>query len=146
MVWMVTRLNVWERGFAEPLAQRLTVAKSSMGVTLYWPVEAGFIIQAGARRLIIDPYLSDTLAEKCRGMANPDERMERPPVGPAELGRVDLVLVTHHHTHHMDPGTLAQLASCTPTCACGSARKSSRRAQAHWRDERPSHPRGRGAN
>jgi hypothetical protein len=70
MVWMVTRLNVSERGFAEPLAQRLTVAKSSMGVTLYWLGEAGLIIQARA--------------------------------------------------------------------------KSSRGAQAHWRNERLSHPRGRG--
>ena len=29
---------------------------------LYWLGQAGFIIQARARRLIIDRYLSDTLA------------------------------------------------------------------------------------
>jgi hypothetical protein len=64
---MATRLNVLERRFEGPLAQRLTAAASSMGITLYWLGQAGFVIQAGARRLIIDPYLSDTLAENTRG-------------------------------------------------------------------------------
>jgi L-ascorbate metabolism protein UlaG (beta-lactamase superfamily) len=114
MVWMATRLNVLERRFEGSLAQRLTAAKSSVSVTLYWLGQAGFIMQAGVRRLIIDPYLSDTLAEKYRGTATPHERMERPPVDPAGLGRIDLVLITHHHTDHMDPGTLARLAQLHP--------------------------------
>jgi|ERR1700677_2681357 hypothetical protein len=71
---MVTPLNLSERRFEGPLAQRPTAAESSMGVTLYWLGQAGFIIQAGAKRLTIDPYLSDTLAEKYRGTATPHER------------------------------------------------------------------------
>jgi len=63
---MVTRPNVSERRFDEPLAQRLTAAESSMGVTLYWLGQAEFIIQAGARRLIIDPYLSNRLRKSTR--------------------------------------------------------------------------------
>jgi len=110
----VTRLNLSERRFEGTLAQWLTAAESSMGVTLYWLGQAGFIIQAGARRLMIDPYLSDTLAEKYRGTATPHERMEPPPIDPTELGRIDLVLVTHHHTDHMDPGTLSPLAEFHP--------------------------------
>jgi L-ascorbate metabolism protein UlaG (beta-lactamase superfamily) len=82
---MVTPLNLSERRFEGPLAQRPTAAESSMGVTLYWLGQAGFIIQAGAKRLTIDPYLSDTLAEKYRGTATPHERMARPPVDPAGL-------------------------------------------------------------
>jgi L-ascorbate metabolism protein UlaG (beta-lactamase superfamily) len=81
MVWMVTRLNVLERRFEGPLAKRLTAAASSVGITLYWLGQAGFVIQAGVRRLVIDPYLSDTLAAKYRGTATPHERMERPPMG-----------------------------------------------------------------
>jgi hypothetical protein len=77
---MATRLNVLERRFEGPLAQRLTAAASSMGITLYWLGQAGFVIQAGGgRRLIIDPYLSDTLAEKYEGTATPHKRMARPP-------------------------------------------------------------------
>jgi L-ascorbate metabolism protein UlaG (beta-lactamase superfamily) len=82
-----------------------------MGITLYWLGQAGFVIQAGARRLIIDPYLSDTPAEKYKGTATPHKRMARPPVDPAELGRIDLVLITHHHTDYMDPGTLSPAPS-----------------------------------
>ena len=76
---MATRLNVLERRFEGPLAQRLTAAASSMGITLYCLGQAGFVIQAGGRRLIIDPYLSDTLAEKYKGMATPHKRVARPP-------------------------------------------------------------------
>jgi L-ascorbate metabolism protein UlaG (beta-lactamase superfamily) len=111
---MVWRLKVLERRFEGPLAQRLISADSSMGVTLNWLGQAGFIIQAGARRLIMDPYLSNTLAEKYKGTPALHERMERPPIDPAQLGRVDLVLLTHHHTDHMDPGTLLPLAQLHP--------------------------------
>jgi L-ascorbate metabolism protein UlaG (beta-lactamase superfamily) len=111
---MVRRLKVSERRFEGPLAQRLISADSSIGVTLNWLGQAGFIIRAGARRLIIDPYLSDTLAAKYKGTATPHERIERPPIQPTELGRIDLVLTTHHHTDHMDPGTLAPLAQSHP--------------------------------
>jgi L-ascorbate metabolism protein UlaG (beta-lactamase superfamily) len=111
---MARRLNVLERRFEGPLAQRLTAAASNMGITLYWLGQAGLVIQADARRLIIDPYLSDTLAEKYEGTATPHKRMARPPVDPAGLGRVDLVLITHHHTDHMDPGTLLPLAQLHP--------------------------------
>ena len=110
----MTRWNLSERRFEGPLAQRLTVPEPSSGVRLYWLGQAGFIIQAGARRVVIDPYLSDTLAQKYLGSATPHERMERAPIDPAGLGRIDLVLVTHHHTDHMDPGTLAPLAQLQP--------------------------------
>ncbi len=111
---MVRRLKVLERRFEGLLAQRMISADSSIGVTLNWLGQAEFIIRAGARRLIIDPYLSDTLAEKYKGTATPHERMERAPIDAAGLGRIDLVLVTHHHTDHMDPGTLAPLAQLRP--------------------------------
>jgi hypothetical protein len=109
---MATRLNVLERLFEGPLAHRLTAAASSMGITLYWHGHAGFVIQAGARRLIIDPYLSDTLAAKYKGTATPHQRIERPPNDPAELGRVDLVLVTNDRLIPMDAGELIE--PCAP--------------------------------
>jgi hypothetical protein len=105
---MATRLNVLERRFEGPLAHRLTAAASSMVLTLYWHGQAGFVIQAGARGLIIDPYLSDTPAGKYKGTATTHERIERPPIDPAELGRVDLVLVTNDRLIPMDAGELIE--------------------------------------
>lgn len=81
---------------------------------LYWLGQAGFVIEAAGRRLVIDPYLSDSLAHKYRGKLYPHQRMMAAPVSPLELGRVDLVLSTHQHTDHMDPDTLRPLLAQQP--------------------------------
>ena len=99
--------------FAEGLAERLRAPRTT-GVTLYWLGQAGFVVDACGYRVLIDPYLSDTLATKYAETPYPHERMMAAPLSVGDLGRVDLVLVTHHHTDHMDPGTLAPLAQLHP--------------------------------
>lgn len=81
---------------------------------LYWLGQAGFWIETGAHRLLIDPYLSDSLAIKYAGQPNDHRRMMPPPVSAGALPRPDLVLITHAHTDHMDPLTLAPLAQRHP--------------------------------
>ncbi|SDX54649.1 MBL fold metallo-hydrolase [Litoreibacter albidus] len=81
---------------------------------LYWLGQAGFWIDTGVHRILIDPYLSDSLARKYAGTAYPHLRMMPPPVTVAELPRPDLVLVTHAHTDHMDPDTLMPLRDRFP--------------------------------
>ena len=76
---------------------------------LFWLGQAGFWIETGAHRLLIDPYLSDSLARKYAGTRYPHIRMMPPPVSVAQLPRPDLVLVTHTHTDHLDPDTLGPL-------------------------------------
>ncbi len=98
--------------FSGPLAAQL--AKPSSDVTLYWLGQAGFAIRAGDRTLLIDPYLSDSLERKYRGSSTPHDRMMPAPITVDELPPVDLVLVTHQHTDHMDPETLAPLAARQP--------------------------------
>ena len=99
--------------FTEPLADRLMKAPTP-GTRLFWLGQAGFIIEAAGRRIVIDPYLSDSLAEKYRHGRFSHERMMPPPVLPDELAMVDLVVVTHHHSDHMDPETLKPLMNKTP--------------------------------
>lgn len=79
-----------------------------------WLGQAGFWIETGAARVLIDPYMSDSLARKYAGQANDHRRMMPPPILPGDLPRPDVVLVTHAHTDHMDPDTLAPLASRFP--------------------------------
>lgn len=79
------------------------------GLSLYWLGQAGFLLRSPGCTLLIDPYLSDSLAEKYRGTPLPHRRMMPPPIELEELGPLDLVLCTHHHTDHMDPATLAPL-------------------------------------
>ena len=115
-----------------PLAKRLAANEEDPNVLVYWLGQAGFVFQAGGRRLLIDPYLSDTLADKYRGSATPHERMASPPIDLRGLGKVDLVLATHHHTDHMDPGTLvAPCASATVPALCCSAGEPRGGAQPH---------------
>ena len=76
---------------------------------LYWLGQAGFWIETGRHRLLIDPYLSDSLARKYAGRKNDHKRMMRPPVSVEALPRPDMILVTHGHTDHMDPDTLGPL-------------------------------------
>lgn len=83
-------------------------------LSLYWLGQAGFVIDAGGYRLVIDPYLSDSLAEKYRGRLYPHQRMMPAPVTTDGLGHVDLVLSTHQHTDHMDPQTLQPLLAAQP--------------------------------
>jgi L-ascorbate metabolism protein UlaG (beta-lactamase superfamily) len=102
-----------ENPFPEPLVQRLR-APARSDAARYWLGPAGFLIDIVGLRVVIDPYLSDTLAKKYANSRFSHERMSPPPVAPDELGPIDLVLCTHHHTDHMDPGTLAPLARLWP--------------------------------
>ena len=107
-------IHVEAVAFAEPLAERLRAPADHGAVTLHWLGQAGFVVSAGGRRLVVDAYLSDTLGAKYRGTAIPHDRMMPAPVTAEGLGPVDLVLATHRHTDHMDPGTLAPLAEANP--------------------------------
>lgn len=83
-------------------------------LAIHWLGQAGFVIDLGGRRVVIDPYLSDTLEQKYRGSETPHERMMPAPVTPEGIDHVDAVLITHAHTDHMDPGTLPALLAANP--------------------------------
>jgi L-ascorbate metabolism protein UlaG (beta-lactamase superfamily) len=99
--------------FEQPLAEKLA-KRPSPGISLYWLGQAGFVIDANGTRIVIDPYLSDTLESKYRDTPYSHRRMAPAPVTPDQLGPVDLVLCTHHHTDHMDGETLKALAQRLP--------------------------------
>jgi L-ascorbate metabolism protein UlaG (beta-lactamase superfamily) len=90
---------------------RIEAAPGSIGggPAIHWLGQAGFWIDTGVHRLLIDPYLSDSLAQKYLGKRFDHQRMMQTPVDPVALPRPDLVLVTHAHTDHMDPDTLGPL-------------------------------------
>lgn len=95
----------------------LASALPPRSVGLAWLGQAGFLLRWGGLSLTIDPYLSDSLAAKYRGTPYPHTRMMPTPVEAGELVGLRLVLCTHRHTDHMDPGTLPILAEHGPRCA-----------------------------
>ncbi|WP_052408760.1 MBL fold metallo-hydrolase [Paraburkholderia acidipaludis] len=112
-------LSIDVETFEMPLAARLAAPRAHAPVAagevaLYWLGQAGFVIEGAGLRLLIDPYLSDSLARKYRGTHYPHERMMAAPIAPEDFDRVDLVFCTHRHTDHMDPDTLQPLARRFP--------------------------------
>jgi L-ascorbate metabolism protein UlaG (beta-lactamase superfamily) len=100
----------------EPVPVRRSGAGNGVALSAWWLGQAGFLLEGGGVRLVVDAYLSDTLAVKYRGKPFPHVRLMPAPVDPGSLRDLDLVLATHGHTDHLDPGTLAPLAASNPAC------------------------------
>ena len=83
---------------------------------LAWLGQAGFALRCEGRRFLIDPYLSDFLAEKYRGTEFPHVRLMPPPVEAAQIHGLDWVFCSHRHSDHTDPGSLPLLARNNPSC------------------------------
>jgi L-ascorbate metabolism protein UlaG (beta-lactamase superfamily) len=91
-------------------------------IALHWLGQAGFILRSADCQLVIDPYLSDSLARKYRGREFPHERMMPAPILPGELRGMSAVLCTHRHSDHMDPEGLPMIAAGNPGSAVVVAR------------------------
>ena len=73
--------------------------------------QSGFIFDFDTTKIIIDPYLSESVAR----LHNPDfKRLVPIKYLPNQLADIDWVLITHDHLDHCDPDTLPELASSSP--------------------------------
>ena len=66
-----------------------------------WLTQAGYLFENGKMRILIDPYLSDSLGEKCQG-----KRRRIPADLTALATRPDVILITHAHEDHLNLETL----------------------------------------
>ena len=64
--------------------------------------------------LAVDLYLSEHLTKKYEATSRPHVRMTRAPIRGQDLRDVDLVLASHKHSDHFDPGTLPELMAGSP--------------------------------
>jgi len=85
-------------------------------ICLQWLGQGGFLVETAGVRLMIDPYLSDSLAVKYAGKEFPHTRMMPSPIEPGAVRDVDFVLCSHRHTDHMDPDTLLPIQANCPDC------------------------------
>jgi L-ascorbate metabolism protein UlaG (beta-lactamase superfamily) len=102
--------------FASDVLQGLHLDGGRGELDVWWLGQAGFLIRSGNKRIVIDPYLSDSLAKKYSGTRFPHQRMAPPPLEPQNLFPIDYVFVTHGHTDHMDPESLRPIAAANPNC------------------------------
>jgi L-ascorbate metabolism protein UlaG (beta-lactamase superfamily) len=73
-----------------------------MSVSLTWLGQAGFLLRGDGVTLLVDAFLTD----------KPERRIP-PPVDPATLSDVDVVLCTHEHWDHLDGPAVAAVAAAS---------------------------------
>ena len=82
-------------------------------LSVWWLGQSGFLIKSPAGLLAIDLYLSEHLTTKYEATDRPHVRMTRAPLRGGDLRQVDLVLASHKHSDHLDPGTLPALMTAS---------------------------------
>ena len=92
-------------------------ARARGGFHIWWLGQSGFLIQQDSRRILCDPYLSDSLTRKYAGTDKPHVRMTRRVIDPARLDFIDVVTSSHNHTDHLDGETLRPLLGANPRMA-----------------------------
>lgn len=73
---------------------------------LWWLGQSGFLLQWKGLRVLIDPYLSDSLTKKYADTEKPHVRMSERVVDPDLLRGISVVTSSHNHTDHLDSETL----------------------------------------
>lgn len=81
---------------------------------LWWLGQSGFLLQWKGKRVLIDPYLSDSLTKKYAGTDKLHTRMSERVIDPALLKNISIVTSSHNHTDHLDAETLIAVLKNNP--------------------------------
>lgn len=84
-------------------------------VALWWLGQSGYAIKWRGRVFYFDLYLSEHLTAKYAETAKPHVRMTAAPLRGREITNAALLFATHKHSDHLDPGTLPDLMSASPS-------------------------------
>jgi L-ascorbate metabolism protein UlaG (beta-lactamase superfamily) len=81
---------------------------------LWWLGQSGFLLQWKGKRVLIDPYLSDSLTKKYANTDKPHVRMSERVIDPNLLTNISIVTSSHNHTDHLDADTLIPILKNNP--------------------------------
>jgi L-ascorbate metabolism protein UlaG (beta-lactamase superfamily) len=81
---------------------------------IWWLGQSGFLLQWKGKRVLIDPYLSDSLTKKYLTTDKPHTRMSELVVKPELLKNISVVTSSHNHTDHLDAETLIPVLKNNP--------------------------------
>lgn len=84
------------------------------GFQLWWLGQSGYLLQWNGKRILIDPYLSDSLTRKYAETGKPHIRMSELVVRPELLRNISAVTSSHNHTDHLDAATLIPILKNNP--------------------------------
>lgn len=81
---------------------------------LWWLGQSGFLLQWNGKRVLIDPYLTDSLTKKYADTDKSHVRMSERVIAPELLKNITIVTSSHNHTDHLDAKTLKPVLKNNP--------------------------------
>lgn len=81
---------------------------------IWWLGQSGYLLLWQGKRILIDPYLSDSLTRKYADTKKPHVRMSELVMEPALLKDISIVSSSHNHTDHLDAETLIPILPNNP--------------------------------
>lgn len=81
---------------------------------IWWLGQSGYLLQWRGQRILIDPYLSDSLTVKYHGTKKPHVRMSERVIDPILFQNIMAVSSSHNHTDHLDAETLVPIIRNNP--------------------------------
>ncbi len=88
------------------IAEMDAFLSENKGFRLWWLGQSGYLLQWNGKRVLLDPYLSDSLTKKYAETEKPHIRMSELVVRPELLSNISVVTSSHNHTDHLDADTL----------------------------------------
>jgi L-ascorbate metabolism protein UlaG (beta-lactamase superfamily) len=98
----------------ELIAEMDSLLKGENHFNLWWLGQSGFLLQWNGKRVLIDPYLSDSLTKKYLTTDKPHARMSELVMKPKLLKNISVVTSSHNHTDHLDAETLIPVLKNNP--------------------------------
>lgn len=81
---------------------------------IWWLGQSGYLLQWKGQRILLDPYLSDSLTKKYLTTNKPHTRMSELVVRLELLKNILIVTSSHNHTDHLDGETLMPVIENNP--------------------------------
>lgn len=81
---------------------------------IWWLGQSGYLLQWNGKRILLDPYLSDSLTKKYADTKKPHTRMSERVIDPQLFRNISIVTSSHNHTDHLDGETLIPLLKNNP--------------------------------
>jgi L-ascorbate metabolism protein UlaG (beta-lactamase superfamily) len=98
----------------ELVAEMDSFLHDSDGFRLWWLGQSGYLLQYNGKRILIDPYLSDSLTKKYAATDKPHTRMSERVVDPRLLRNISVISSSHNHTDHLDAETIIPILENNP--------------------------------
>lgn len=107
------------RSGAELVREIAETVVPESGLAIWWLGQSGYLIKSSRGLLGIDLYLSEHLTRKYENTPKPHIRMTRSPLRGEDLAGLDLLLASHKHSDHLDPGTAPAALAASPAAGLG---------------------------